>query len=112
MPSPPANDNWQNAILLSALNGGVTGTNAAATAQTGEPAGGYGKSVWYKFQWQPAPAAQGVPTNPLPIYDNESYSGITFFFTTRVSRLDDPGNPGVTNFDTVINLFDGSSGAP
>jgi len=49
---PPANDNFQNAEIISSASGEVIANNAMATRQTGEPqhAGQPGNnSVWYKW---------------------------------------------------------------
>jgi len=53
--APPANDNFANRIVIGAGGGTVTGTNAGATKESGEPnhAGNSGgKSVWWT--WTPA----------------------------------------------------------
>ncbi|MGH9849095.1 MAG: MSCRAMM family protein, partial [Blastocatellia bacterium] len=50
--SRPANDNFSNAQLISGSSGSVTGSNALATEQAGEPnhAGfAAGASVWYRW---------------------------------------------------------------
>ncbi|HEY2961265.1 MAG TPA: NF038122 family metalloprotease [Pyrinomonadaceae bacterium] len=61
-PSPPANDNFTNAQTITGCSGTVTGTNVAATQESGEPNhspdnNGGTHSIWY--QWQ-APASGNV----------------------------------------------------
>ena len=51
---PPANDNFEHALVLSGDAGAVDGTNRWATAQSGEPhhgtnGGGPNQSVWYRY---------------------------------------------------------------
>lgn len=52
-PTAPANDNIANAIVLTGTTGTLTGTNVAATTQTGEVAPtcqtAYGNSVWWTY---------------------------------------------------------------
>ena len=51
--SPPANDNFANALLLNGTNVSVVGSNINATKEPGEPAHAGvpgGKSVWWKWR--------------------------------------------------------------
>ncbi|MDT4952349.1 MAG: hypothetical protein QOJ02_487 [Acidobacteriota bacterium] len=86
-PPPPANDNFANAQAIAGCTGSVNGTNAGATAETGEPShdpGGSvgGGSVWY--QWQ-APSSGSVTITTagspydtvLAIYTGTSMSNLT-----------------------------------
>lgn len=51
--SPPANDNWANAELMTGFSDTVSGTTVGATGQCAEPDWGFGSygtnSVWYKW---------------------------------------------------------------
>ena len=81
-PTPPANDNFAAAQVISGCSGTVTGTNVSATKEAGEPNhspdnNGGSASIWY--QWQ-APASGDV------------------VFDTRQS-----------NFDTVLAAYTGTS---
>ena len=63
--SPPPNDNFANAQVISGCSGTVTGTNAGATKESGEQdhaSNGGTRSVWY--QWQ-APMSASVELNTL-----------------------------------------------
>jgi hypothetical protein len=75
----PSNDNFSNAIALTASSGTTSGTNVGATRETGEPqAGGLGTtSVWWRWT---APA-----------------TGTTTFDTVGSS------------FDTYLSVYTGSS---
>ncbi|HEX8160976.1 MAG TPA: DUF4214 domain-containing protein [Pyrinomonadaceae bacterium] len=86
-PPPPANDNFASAQALGGTSGRVTGTNAGATKELGEPSHSPdgnpgGKSVWYSWQ---APAS-GPAT-----------------FTTGAGALG-----GGSDFDTVLGVYTGS----
>ena len=45
----PANDNYSSAITISGNSGTTTGSNVAATKETGEPTFGNSFSVWWKW---------------------------------------------------------------
>ena len=45
---PPVNDKFADRIAISGASGSTTGTNAAATTETGEPSYGY-SSVWWAY---------------------------------------------------------------
>ena len=45
--SAPANDNWAYAAPITSASGSVSGTNAGATVEPGEPSSPYGHTVWY-----------------------------------------------------------------
>ncbi|MGI8906135.1 MAG: hypothetical protein ACR2IE_06560, partial [Candidatus Sumerlaeaceae bacterium] len=77
----PANDNFQNAAILSVSDGSLADSNVLATAETGEPSHGgpyspAGKSLW----WSYTPAVTS-----------------TVNFTTMGS-----------NFDTVLAIYTGT----
>jgi len=68
-PTPPPNDNFASAQVITGCSGTVNGTNLGATRESGEinhlsttndPTGGGNRSVWY--QWQ-APATGSVTFN-------------------------------------------------
>ena len=85
-PTPPPNDNFASAQVISGCSGSVTGTNVGATREAGEPihspdAKISNRSVWY--QWQ------------APV--------------TGTARIDTTGS----GFDTVLAVYTGSSfGSP
>jgi hypothetical protein len=81
-PTPPPNDNFASAQVISGCSGSVNGTNVGATRESGEPNhspdnGGGSRSIWY--QWT-APSSGSVT------------------FTTAGS-----------GFDTVMGIYTGSS---
>ncbi len=53
--APPANDNFADRITISGESGSTTGSNFAATLETGEPSWGY-SSVWWTYM----PSANGT----------------------------------------------------
>src|SRR5439155_60285 len=84
-PPPPANDAFANAQSISGTSGSVTGSNANATKESGEPyhagdAGG--RSVWYYWT---APGSGSVTIDTvgstfntlLGVYTGGSVSGLT-----------------------------------
>ncbi len=86
-PNGPVNDPFSNATVLTGGTGSVTGTNVAATKQTGEPAhagNSGGASIW----WSYTPAADGS----LNVRTDGSVNAST-------------GDP----LDTVLAIYTGSS---
>lgn len=77
--APPSNDNFANAQIVGGIQVHVTGTNAEATMEAGEPTDQFntiGKSVWFKY------------TAPQ-----------TRYYSIRTTRD--------SNFDTHLTLFSG-----
>ena len=75
--SPPPNDNFANAQVISGCSGSVTGTNVGATKETGEQdhaSNGGTRSVWY--QWT-APATGSVDFNTLNSSFDTTLAGYT-----------------------------------
>ncbi len=116
----PANDNFANATVLKGLSGSVTGTNANATIQAGEPttiAGNPGgASVW--FSLTPANNMQvSLNTNGsnfntlLGVYTGNSVSSLTSVASNYtpggVSSVSFVAQAGVTYYIAI----DGYSGA-
>lgn len=110
--SPPANDDFASAIVLSGASGSVSGTVTDATAECDEPnddGPGYGpyNSVWYKFV--AATSGRFRTTLTALALDNsvisfEWYSGATLAGLTSVNQ--DP--LGVGNVDETRFLAAGT----
>ncbi len=96
--SPPGNDNFANAQSLSGSSGSVSGNNAAATKEAGEPdhaGNGGGKSVWYNWNAPSSGAVQFTTIGSgfdtvLAVYTGNSVGALTL-----VASGDD--TPGGTN---------------
>ena len=101
-PAPPPNDNFANAQVVSGCSGTVTGTNAGATKEagepnhlstTGDPTGGGSRSVWYKWQ---APSSSSVTfATEGSTFDTVMgvYRGTAVNALTVVGQHDDVGGP-------------------
>ena len=96
---PPINDNFADAIVLSGTSGQVTGSNVAATKETGEPnnpASNGGASVWWSWT---ATTTENVTIN----LSGSSYDTILAVYTgTAVNALtliasDDDSGDGTTS---------------
>ena len=84
-PPPPANDNFASAQLINGCSGNVTGTNASATKESGEPdhaSNGGTRSVW--FLWaSPATSSVTITTagsdydTVLGVYTGSSVNALT-----------------------------------
>jgi len=80
--SPPANDNFANAQVVSGPSGFVSGSNAGATKEPGEPNHGGnpgGSSVWYRWT---APNS-----DPLSFYVSDSTFTLGAYTGSSVSSL-------------------------
>jgi hypothetical protein len=98
----PANDAFASAVAVTGITGTVTGTNVAATRQTGEPTHGIGtgNSVW----WRWTPSASG----PVA-FSSAASSGSTVlrvYTGTAVSALTEvaPAS-GTTQTNTALTFF-------
>lgn len=117
--SPPANDNFANAQAITGCSGSVTGTNLAATRESGEQNhepddNGGARSVWYSWQ---APSSGGATISTtgsrfdtvLGVYTGNAVNSLS-----PVTQLDgtvgkdDDDNGGVDKTSTVI--FNASAG--
>jgi hypothetical protein len=122
---PPANDNFASAQVISGTSGSVSGSNAGATKETGEPnhAGNPGgASVWYRWQ---APAGGSITINTsgssydtvLAVYTGSSVSALT----PIASNDDNPagGLHSIVTFNAVagtvyqiaVDGFNGETGS-
>ncbi len=103
--TPPPNDNFANAQVITGTSGTVNGTNAFATKETGEPSHSPdgnpgGKSVWYRWT---APGSGSATLNTLAsnfdtllaVYTGSSVDGLV-----AVVKNDDV-NPGVVTISSV-----------
>jgi hypothetical protein len=129
LPSAPANDNFVNAVTLQGSTGTVTGTNANATKETGEPdpvpnVTSGGRSVWYNWA-APATGTATFDTNGsdfdtvLAIYTGSGVNALSpiaanddidtngGIFTSRVQF---PVTSGVV-YRIMVDGFDGDSGS-
>jgi hypothetical protein len=98
---PPPNDNFANAQVLPTISSGsVSGTNAGATKEPGEPNHAFnagGKSVWYRWQ-APSNGTVTITTSGsnfdslLGVYTGSSVGSLSL-----VASNDDDPNGGVTS---------------
>jgi len=103
--TPPPNDNFVNAQVITGTSGTVTGTNAFATKEAGEPSHSPdgnpgGKSVWYRWT---APGSGSVTLNTLGSnFDTllAVYTGSSVNALAAIAKNDDV-NPGVVTISTV-----------
>jgi len=93
-PSPPANDNFSAAQVITGCSGSVTGTNVSATRETNEPNhspdnGGGSRSVWY--QWQSPSTGSVTITTAGSGYDTVLgvYTGSSVGALTPLGKGDD-----------------------
>ena len=123
-PPPPANDDFANATSISGTTAQLTGSNAYATREPGEPnhagdAGGH--SVWWKWM---APAGGAATLNTigsdfdtlLAVYTGNSVSNLS-----QVAANNDSGgsltsavifNPlSGTNYWIAVDGYEGATGA-
>ena len=122
-PTPPANDNFANAVALNALTG-TNGTTVGATRETGEPSHGPGsaRSIWYRWT---APAGGTLTLNTqgssydtlLAVYTGSAVSSLTQRAVNddsgsgaRWSRVTFPVTAGMT-YSVAIDGYNGSSGS-
>jgi hypothetical protein len=120
----PANDNFASATVISGSSVTVTGTNVAATKETGEPkhAGNTGgKSVWWSWA---APTSGTVTLNTrgsgfdtlLAVYTGTAVSGLTAVASNddapgvRTSSVTFAAVAGVT-YSIAVDGYNGASGA-
>ena len=118
--SPPANDAFASATVLSGTTGTITGTNAGATKEAGEPdhAGNPGgHSVWYAWTAQ---ASNNVTFNTLgSSFDTilAAYTGSSVNALAPVASNDDSGDAftsslsfAATQGTTYYIAIDGAGG--
>ena len=96
---PAANDHFKNRIKLHGINVAVTGFNAGATSEVGEPSveGSNGKSVWWSWT---APVSGGVS---IATGGSDYQFPVTVFTGTTVSNLNliSQGEWWGTSFEAV-----------
>ena len=120
----PPNDSFTNRIAISGLSASVTGTNANASKEAGEPnhAGNFGgRSVWWKWT-APANARVTIDTigssfdTILAVYTGSSVSSLTLVASdddgagnlkSRVSFLAIAG----TTYQIAVDGFGGANGS-
>lgn len=96
-PAPPANNNFTDATTLSGASGTATGTNVAATHESGEPihySGSTGiKSVWWK--WTAPATGQALINTTGSAFDTvlAIYGGSSLAALTQIASNDDAGSP-------------------
>jgi len=107
--NPPANDNFVNAQVLS-LPGAVTGSNADASMEVGEPipnCGGTGTSVWFRL----VPTSSGglTATTAGSTFDTTLalYSGTSLGTLTQLACNDD--SMDTQQSQLVVNVSAGST---
>ena len=105
----PANDDFANAIALTGTNVTVTGSNAGATFEVGEPLpdGAYGgKSIWWRWT-APGPGFVTVDTIGS-VYDTELavYTGSSVSNLVQIASDDESGGDytSLVTFTTKSNV--------
>lgn len=93
-PTPPPNDNFASAQIISGCSGTVTGTNVGATSEPNEPNhspdnGGGHRSVWY--QWLAPSSVQTTITTAGSGFDTVLgvYEGTTLAGLVALGKADD-----------------------
>ena len=93
-PPPPANDNFVSAQVISGCSGTVSGSNAGATRESGEPNhspdnGGGNRSIWY--QWTATSTGSATFTTAGSAFDTVMgvYTGSSVGALTSVGKGDD-----------------------
>ena len=101
-PSPPPNDNFAAAQVISGCSGAVNGTNAGATHEAGEPNhspdnNGGVRSIWY--QWQSPSTGTATITTAGSGFDTVLgvYTGSSVSALTTVGKDDDGGGADRTS---------------
>jgi len=96
--TPAVNNNFQNRIVVHGINVAVTGFNAGATHESGEPivAGSTGKSVWWSWT---APVGGTVS---IDLTGSDYSFPVAVFTGTKVSNLNVVTTaPGSASFESV-----------
>ncbi len=93
--TPPANDNFANAVSVSGLTGTINGTNVNATGETGEAIhwnlSGTASSVWYRWT-APATGLASIDTVGSSLDTILAvYTGSTLANLSRLTQDDDRG---------------------
>ncbi|MEX2210206.1 MAG: HYR domain-containing protein [Gaiellaceae bacterium] len=89
--TPPANDDFANAIVLAGNNGSVNGTTVDATNESGEPNPAHSVGVWYSW----TPVGTGTVTfdtcGGVTDYDTylNVYTGVGLASLTQIAENDD-----------------------
>ena len=112
--SPPPNDNFAAAQVISGCSGSVNGTNAGATREAGEPnhspdGNGGSRSIWY--QWQSPSTGTATITTVGSGFDTvlAAYTGSTVTSLTPVSPP--PGKDDDSGGNRTSSLsFDATAG--
>jgi hypothetical protein len=125
--SPPPNDNFANAQVITGISGTVNGTNAFATKEAGEPSHSPdgnlgGKSVWYRWT---APGSGTATLNTLgsnfdtllAVYTGSSVNGLVAIVknddvSTGVVTISSVQFPAVagTTYQIAVDGFDADQG--
>lgn len=125
--TPPPNDNFVNAQVITGTSGTVNGTNVFASKEAGEPSHSPdgnlgGKSVWYRWT-APSSGTAALNTSGSP-FDTllAVYTGSSVSALTAIVKNDDV-NPGVittstvqfpavggTTYQIAVDGFDGDQG--
>jgi hypothetical protein len=123
-PAGPANDLFANAQALSGPSGSVTGGNAGASKEAGEPAHNGnvgGKSIWYRWT-APSTGTATIDTvgssfdTLLAVYTGTVVSGLT-----RITSNDDSGGLRTskvafgamagTTYQIAVDGYNGATGS-
>ena len=107
--TPPPNDNFANATVVTGLTGTIAGTNVNATGEAGEPVhwnlSGTATSVWYRWT-APATGLAAIDTVGSSIDTVPAiYTGTSLTTLTRLTQDDDRGG----NRTSLVN-FSATSG--
>lgn len=107
----PGNDAFANATSISGDSGTITGTNAGATKETGEPShagNAGGKSIWYK--WVATFSQTAVITTAGSAFDTllGVYTGSSVSALSTVAQNDDEGG-GLTTSRLTFTPVSGTT---
>jgi len=110
-PTPPPNDNFTNAQVITGSSGTANGPNVNATKESGEPnhannAGG--ASVWY--QWQAPASGTATITTANSNFDTVLgvYTGSTVSGLTTIASNDDESFPSIVTSKVTFNAVAGT----
>ena len=121
--APVSNDDFANAAVINGVSGEITGNNAGATREPGEPeitGNPGGKSVWY--EWTPLSAGPVTFTTFGSSFDTllGVYTGSNVTALTQVAANDDYGNTVTssvtflaeagTTYHIAVDGYNGASG--
>ncbi len=116
-PTPPANDNFANAQIISGCSGTVTGSTFGATSETSEPSHdptdstslSPGHTIWYR--WQATSSSSTTITTAGSDFDTilAVYTGSTLSTLSRLTFNDDVQNGVIRTSSVTFNATAGTT---